>query len=687
MFLLPVFAILNSSFVTTATDWTSRVVCSLGIIFICVINPAAAATFGNLEYFDEGPAITITGLVQDTVGHIVIPETIDGKNVTKIGMQAFAYREITGVTLPVGLTTLKSAAFNNCRSLTSVIIPGSVTVVEDNVFADCFKLDNVTFLEGAMTVGDRMFEHCSVLKSIVLPTSISNIGNRAFADCYELPSITIPRSVNTVGQGSFQGCFQLVSVTFAEGMKHIPDEMFAHIDTLKIVILPSSLETIGDGAFESCSNIERISLPHNLIYVGNRAFAGCVKITHIAFVSPLLEIGDGAFVHCMGLESIAFPQRIYRIGTQAFASCHKLVEVTLPIIQIPGDYYAFAGCSSLKNIILPEGVNRIDARMFERCNELTNVNIPASVISIGEYAFSRCSKLSKAVFMGNAPVTQGLGSFGIFDSASSDFVVNYYPPATGFTLPTWWGYPTVEISPEIKVGFLGSGTIEDGKGQHEIGTTTPGGSIGREIVIKNIGSSPLTDIKIKSHGCDLKYFQISEFGLGDLNPGEATTVIISFKPLVLGLRTEYIEISSNDSDENPFDLQVVGNCVAVPLPDIAVFQPVGSRLKAGISKKSYGTASVGTRTSAKVFMIRNTGTAALDGISLIKGGSHAGDFIVNGVLPQSLLPGTSTTFKVFFKPTKRGVRNGKISVLSNDSDNSRFDVHLTGEGVQPTLAR
>jgi hypothetical protein len=65
------------------------------------------------------------------------------------------------------------------------------------------------------------------------------------------------------------------------------------------------------------------------------------------------------------------------------------------------------------------------------------VTIPNSVTSIGAAAFQYCYGLTKANFLGNAP---SIGA-DVFSSCASTFSICYVAGATGFTTPTWNGYP------------------------------------------------------------------------------------------------------------------------------------------------------------------------------------------------------------------------------------------------------
>lgn len=74
-------------------------------------------------------------------------------------------------------------AFKDCKGLTSVTIPASVTSIYDRAFNDCTSLASVTIQEGVTTIGDSSFRGCSSLASVTIPASVTSIENEAFYDC------------------------------------------------------------------------------------------------------------------------------------------------------------------------------------------------------------------------------------------------------------------------------------------------------------------------------------------------------------------------------------------------------------------------------------------------------------------------------------------------------------------------
>ncbi|MEO7101475.1 MAG: choice-of-anchor D domain-containing protein [Luteolibacter sp.] len=120
----------------------------------------------------------------------------------------------------------------------------------------------------------------------------------------------------------------------------------------------------------------------------------------------------------------------------------------------------------------------------------------------------------------------------------------------------------------------------------------------------------------------------------------------------------------------------------VAVPEIAVEQPVGNDLDDGDNKISFGIVKM-SKTRAVIFTIRNIGNKNLTGLSLKLDGMNPGDFVVKPLTKTKLTPDTSTTFKVIFKPTATGTRNGKIHIKSNDADENPFDIRVSGFGKKP----
>ena len=80
------------------------------------------------------------------------------------------------------------------------------------------------------------------------------------------------------------------------------------------------------------------------------------------------------------------------------------------------------------------------------------------------------------------------------------------------------------------------------------------------------------------------------------------------------------------------------------------------------------------------FTISNLGTALLSGLSMNIDGANASDFRATSLASTSIGTGGSISFSVTFTPSAFALRSAGLHIVSNDPDESPFDIYLTGTG-------
>ena len=106
-------------------------------------------------------------------------------SVTFMGTWAFGSTAIETIEFGSGLTYSNSYAFSYCSNLTKVTFPSNIESIKIYAFSHCPKLKNVIFTEGLKTINEGAFTG-SIIKEAVIPKSVSAIGSRAFLDSTKL---------------------------------------------------------------------------------------------------------------------------------------------------------------------------------------------------------------------------------------------------------------------------------------------------------------------------------------------------------------------------------------------------------------------------------------------------------------------------------------------------------------------
>ncbi|MDD2627524.1 MAG: leucine-rich repeat domain-containing protein [Clostridia bacterium] len=145
------------------------------------IQAAAFCGCRNLSYVKLPSYLKIIGDQAfeycSSLKSIYIPDSVE-----EIGWIAFDSAGLEGeLLLPKSLKVLKESAFS-FTNISSVIIPGSLISIGNQVFYNTESLNNVVFEEGIEELGWSMFEW-GYLDTVKLPYSLKEI-NGAFNACY-----------------------------------------------------------------------------------------------------------------------------------------------------------------------------------------------------------------------------------------------------------------------------------------------------------------------------------------------------------------------------------------------------------------------------------------------------------------------------------------------------------------------
>ena len=294
-----------------------------------------------------------------------------------------------------------NGAFENCKSLESVILPNSVESIGEFAFGGCNSLQSITIPNSVTSIEKEAFKCCESLQSITIPDSVESIGESAFEGCSSLNSITIPDSITSIGDDAFNGCRSLQSISFPNGLESIGEFSFQYCSSLQSIMIPNSVTSIGAFAFADCENLKNIAIPNGIVSIEMYAFCDCESLESVTIPNSVESIGEFAFGGCNSLQSITIPNSVTSIEKEAFKCCESLQSITIPdSVESIGES-AFEGCSSLQSMTIPDSITYIKNGTFSGCSSLQSIKIPKNVVSIGWYAFSNCSNLQSVLLSNN----------------------------------------------------------------------------------------------------------------------------------------------------------------------------------------------------------------------------------------------------------------------------------------------
>ena len=189
---------------------------------------------------------------------INIPDSNPRDFVIKNGELTKYKGNATAVKIPDGVIKIAFSAFDNCRSIETLVFPDSVVNIGDWAFSNCRSLKNIALPSRLKAIGEYAFNNCKSLEHIVIPDTVSMIGNSVFQECGALVDIAIPYGVSSIGNNMFYCCKMLKSIDIPESVTSIGKDSFYECISLESVRIPRGVTSIGKNAFASCGSLVRI---------------------------------------------------------------------------------------------------------------------------------------------------------------------------------------------------------------------------------------------------------------------------------------------------------------------------------------------------------------------------------------------------------------------------------------------
>ncbi|MBO5318203.1 MAG: leucine-rich repeat protein [Ruminococcus sp.] len=444
-------------------------------------DEAAEQPFPFLRYsrtyndWNNSYSVTIEECDKDYIGNLVIPEYIEGAQVTEILFDAFeGCMNLTGIDIPKTVDKIGNRAFADCFSLKTVIVRNDLCMfpASDNVFNS-----DIRFSADDKFIGTIYSDAESTASEYA-----RNYGLNFSADIPELgvsPESILPYLTYDVESSAviISKCDKAASGKFMipqyiEGLPviEIADSAFEDCAGITEIELPGTIRYIHPGTFRGCSGLRKIDLPESLRYVEQDAFAGCSSLETVIVRNMECEIYNSPETICNTLtppeySSMIFYGTIYApAGSRAeeyaesfhcdfsaeipespvyaenaipYLSYEEVDEYDVRItkcspdasgrliipLTIDGKYVseiareAFMDCKNIAEIELPASITLIGSGAFRGCTCLKRIDLGRRIYSIESGTFDECPALETVIIRSEeCHIYQDSGTFGSYNA-------------------------------------------------------------------------------------------------------------------------------------------------------------------------------------------------------------------------------------------------------------------------------
>ena len=171
--------------------------------------------------FEEGTTIIPTMILKDCEGitEITIPNTVK-----EIRYSAFENcSNLERINLGQ-IETISFDVFQDCPKLTSITLPKTLENgpgdVDRGVFTGTTNLTSVIFEEGTTTIVDGILKDCKGITEVTIPDTVTKVGERAFENT-GIIEISFSNSLQEIGYYAFNDCSDLTKITILDNCEQI----------------------------------------------------------------------------------------------------------------------------------------------------------------------------------------------------------------------------------------------------------------------------------------------------------------------------------------------------------------------------------------------------------------------------------------------------------------------------------
>lgn len=289
-------------------------------------------------------------------------------------------KNIGEVIIPEGTSRVGEYAFCNCKAVTYIDIPDSVTSIENYAFYGVGS-DSSGVIEGAGKNGE-----------VIIPDSVTHLGYSVFVWSY-IKGFVISKNISNIRQDTFSGCSKCESYDFTrhESVPTLMD-VSAFKDMTKYnkakIYVPTKLypDWIGATNWSTYEDYIMPKISEGLIYgdaevydpmlegyfvVGRGSFDGKELVIPEKYNGwrgemPVVGMVFECFKNDDNISFLYLPESIYYIGGSLFNDCTSLKDIYMPGVTMISSF-EFANLASLRYVKFSKNFYSLGGGVFYDC--------------------------------------------------------------------------------------------------------------------------------------------------------------------------------------------------------------------------------------------------------------------------------------------------------------------------------
>ncbi|ELP83666.1 hypothetical protein EIN_467600 [Entamoeba invadens IP1] len=419
---------------------------------VALVNDYCIGRCNSLKNFvvpKYATSICKNAVCQDLITRILFP-----KNTTQFDCK-FECWQFTEFEILNGVKEVEENTFCECDNLEKIVIPSTVTKINENFVVKCTKLSEIEILKNDNNSNlldvekvilknqklpndlleipeyiDTLYACMNFAENVTqinVPSTITKIENSAFSEVNNLCVLTLPDTLKEIGKHIFSHNIKLTKIDIGNNTQNEFDKFVVsycchlrllnygyHFNNIELII--SDVENVGN-TFDvtkvrkfATTSVLNTQLFDNVPPLVTEYCDLLLNTKHLIIPSEVTEMIEYSCVN-MPIHTVKF-LNVPVIAKGAFSQCHYLTQIVFNETLKRIKKYAFESCLSLKDIVLPKSLQNVGSFVFEGCYLLTKVSCENENVIYGTKCLAFCVSLKKV------PVITNMGVAMFFECKS-----------------------------------------------------------------------------------------------------------------------------------------------------------------------------------------------------------------------------------------------------------------------------